>query len=396
MKKVVAALFLFAAPLLAQTSDQITFQRTFLLRNSTGTTFNPGETPRRPHIIERGAWTTFYDGALFLTFSSETGPEDQRNEIFSTNWVGGGAQRALGSRGLVLFRGRASLEPVTVPEKGYPQMLQFISAESGGPLLDSMRAHDLIGEAAMHLAFRTTTASFVHLYTGLVGTPAFGAAPYALRSSSEEFAEAPFAYDVQETMHDSTQVITAGFGSRWIALEASVFHDGVTTGRHTSIDNGDIDSRSARLTITPVRSLALQISRADLGDDEREATSASLTWANDRFAASAIYTTRQTASGEELSAGTAETKIMLGNNTFMARVEAVDRPSGFLGNPAVERTAHFTVGYLYDFFRRYGYRAGAGMNFDYHTQTHDLANRYGHKPQAIYLFARIRTDATRK
>jgi hypothetical protein len=105
---------------------------------------------------------------------------------------------------------------------------------------------------------------------------------------------------------------------------------------------------------------------------------------------------RETAEGDELSAGTVESKIMVGNNTFMARIEAVDRPVGFLANPEVERTTHFTVGYLYDFFRRRGYRGGAGMNFDYHTQTHDLEHRYGHKPQAIYLFARIRTDARRK
>ena len=80
----------------------------------------------------------------------------------------------------------------------------------------------------------------------------------------------------------------------------------------------------------------------------------------------------------------------------MARTETVDRPIGFLGNPDVERTTHFTIGYLFDFLARSGYRGGVGVNFDYHTQTHDLEHRYGHKPQAIYLFARFRTDATRR
>lgn len=397
MKLTVAALFLFASSALAQTSHQITFQRTFLLRNAAGTSFNPGDTPHHPHLAGRGAWTTFYEGSVFAAYSSEYGPEDGRHEIFSTNWFAAGAQRTLGSRGLVLFRGRASLEPLTVPEGGYPQILQFISAESGGPLMDSMRAHDLVGEAAVHLGYRVTTDSFLHLYAAPVGSPALGPVPYAQRRSSEEFVEAPFAYDVQETMHDSTKVVTAGFGSRWVSIEGSVFHEAVTTGRHTTIPDGDIDSRSYRLVVTPHRNLAVQVSRGELGDEERSISTASISWANDRTAASAIYTKRDTRNGEELQSGGLETTFRVAaRNTFMARVESVDRPSGFLSNPDVERTAHFTLGYLFDFFTRAGYRGGVGFNFDYHTQTHDLENVYGHKPQALYVFARFRTDSARK
>ncbi|GAC1430269.1 MAG: hypothetical protein NVSMB68_02590 [Thermoanaerobaculia bacterium] len=59
------ALSLAAAPLFAQTSDDISFQRTFLLRNISGTSFNAGDAPHHPHITTRGPWTTFWDGALF-------------------------------------------------------------------------------------------------------------------------------------------------------------------------------------------------------------------------------------------------------------------------------------------------------------------------------------------
>ncbi len=381
-------LLLFALPLSGQTSDEITFQRTFLLRNISGTSFNPGPAPHHPHIVNRGEWTTFWGGALFLNYSSESGPDVQRNEAFSLNWITGGVQRNLGSRGLVMFRGRASLEPYTIKERGYPQMLQWISEESGGPLLDAMRAHDLIGEAAVDLAFRTSTTSFLHLYVAPVGDPAFGAVPYALRTSSEEFAEAPFAYDVQETMHDSTRVITAGFGSRFVTLEGSAFHDAVSHGRHTSFDGGgDIDSRSARLTITPVRNVVLQASRGELGDAKRKISSASMTVGNESGALSAIWTR-----GRDLSAGTIEGTIRFARNTVAARVETVDRPPGFLGRTDIWRTTHFTVGYLFDILRG-SYRAGIGANVDYHTQYRELPRRYGHKPQAIYVFVRLRTEA---
>jgi hypothetical protein len=45
---------------------------------------------------------------------------------------------------------------------------------------------------------------------------------------------------------------------------------------------------------------------------------------------------------------------------------------------------------------RAGIRAGIGFNFDYHTQTRDLEDIYGHKPQTLYVFGRIRTDALRR
>ena len=383
---------LIAAPLSAQTSDDISFQRTFLLRNVAGTAFNPGDTPHHPHIDQRGAWTTFWGGAVFLEESTETGPKKQRNEVFSTNWIEAGAQHTLGSRGLVMFRGRASLEPLTIKESGYPQMLQWVSPENGGPLLDSMRAHDLIGEAAVDLAFRTTTASFIHLYAAPVGDPALGPVPYAQRASSEEFAEAPFAYDVQETTHDSTRVVTAGFASKFLTLEGSVFHDAVSHGRHTTIDNGSIDSSSARLTITPVKSVSLQVSRGKLGDSDLEVNSASLTFGGARGAISAIYTQRNTLDSIKLNSGTIEGTLRALRNTLMVRFESVDRPPGFLDRPSVRRTSHFEVGYIYDFLAS-AYRAGIGANVDYHTQYRTLPSRYGHKPQAIYLFLRLRTES---
>ena len=71
MKRAVAALFLFALSASAQTSDEITFRRTFLLKNVTGTLSNPGPAPHHPHLLERGAWTTFYEGAAFATYSYE-------------------------------------------------------------------------------------------------------------------------------------------------------------------------------------------------------------------------------------------------------------------------------------------------------------------------------------
>jgi hypothetical protein len=369
------------------------------LGNVSGTASNPGTTSPWVQAMDR-QWTFFHGFDAHVTYVSETGPEEQRNEVFSTNWVTAGLHRSFGERGFVLVRGRVSLEPYTIPEdEGYPQILQYVSAEHGGPAIDRMRAHDLLGEAAVQAGWRPTQGTLVSVYGALVGDPAFGAPPAEMRSSGVDMAEAPFSYDIQETTHDSTKVITAGFSTRLFAVEGSVFHDGATTGDHTEIADGDIDSRSVRLTLTPSQNLSIQVSRGELGEDDakRDITSASVSFGGPSVAVTALWTQREFAD-ELLDAETAygfELALRGGRHTFMGRAEWVDRPLGFPEVPfeiGTEQTTHFAVGYLFDFLAGTRYRAGAGVNVDYHTQSHDLQNRYGHKPQSIYAFVRFRTS----
>ncbi|HYC59395.1 MAG TPA: hypothetical protein VEK79_07500 [Thermoanaerobaculia bacterium] len=372
------------------------------LRNVSGTTSNPGgESLWVRSEPTAGGWTFFHGFDAHVTYVSETGPEEQRNEVFSTNWFGAGLHTNFGDRGFALVRGRVSLEPYTLPEdEGYPQILQYVSPEGGGPVVDRMRAHDLIGEAALQVGWRPTQSTLLSVYGALVGDPALGTAPSALRASGVDFAEAPFSYDIQEIHHDSTSVVTAGFATRWITLEGSVFHDAISTGEHTELDNGDIDSRSARVTLTPTPAVSIQFSRGELGEDllQHDITSASFTYGSPFVAATALWTRREhadeirpseTAYGFELALrGT--------RNSFIGRAEWVDRPGGFPEHPDVrtsEQTTHFAVGYIFDFLTSNRYRAGIGVNIDYHTQSHDLEDRYGHKPQSIYAFARFRTGA---
>lgn len=385
----VAIAFVIAAPLVA---EELSFEHAFLLRNISGTAANPGPEPHHARIVRSNEWTTFFDAQAFVTFSSETGPAEQRTEVFSTNWFSVGAQRTLGSRALFLVRGRVSLEPISMQEDaGYPQMLQLISPvePTDAPLTDRMRPQSLLGEAAAHFAFRTSEASYLHLYGAFVGDPALGTPSYALRSSSRELAEAPFAYDVQESFHEATRVVTLGWSSRWFSLEGSAFHDARRFGDYSGVEDGDIDSSSARLTLTPTRNWSLQVSQGTLGEDlrERKVSTGSISYATSNVAASAIWTEQ-----EDLQSLGLEIVARAKRNTFMARMENVDRPPGVFGYTSVESTTHFQVGYIFDVFARGTWRGGIGANVDYHSQTHDLPEGYGHKPQAVYAFVRFRTD----
>lgn len=373
------------------------------LRNVSGTTANPGgESLWVRSEPTASGWTFFHGFDAHVTYISETGPEEQRNEVFSTNWFGAGVHANLGDRGFVLVRGRVSLEPYTIPEdEGYPQILQYVSPEAGGqPTTDRMRAHDLFGEAAVQVGWRPTPSTLLHVYGALVGDPALGAAPSALRATSVDFAEAPFSYDIQETFHDSTSVITLGFATRWISVDGSAFHDAVTTGDHTEIDSGDIDSRSARVTLTPTPNLAIQVSRGELGEDlaQRDVSSASLTYGSPYLGVTALWTKREYANDirpSEIAYG-AELALRGSRHSFLGRAEWVDRPLGFPDASDVrftEQTTHFAVAYVFDFIASTRYRAGIGVDINYQTQSHDLPDRYGHKPQSIYAFARFRTSA---
>lgn len=309
-------------------------------------------------------FSAFIDGAIFGSYATEAGPQNPPTKVFSTNWLAIGTERDFSSRGAFFARGRFSLEPLTIPREGYPQLFQV-----AGGLVDHMRAHDLVEEVAFGVEWRP-----LQLYLAPVGEPPLGAEPYAQRRSSIDFAEAPLAYDVQESFHVGTRVAAIAATSKIAAIEYGVFHASTTTGRHTSIDDGDVDSWSARLTIAPQSRFSLQASTGRLTNAHRKVESASASYTGSMFFSTAMYTRN----GDDKSYGL-EAELELGRGTLLGRGEQV------------RGRTHTTLGYIFDVLRTRTQRAGVGANVDYHSNTKALGSVYGHKPQTIYLFMRWRT-----
>ncbi len=316
---------------------------------------------KAPRIISHDSWSSFLAGAVFATSVTETGPATTRNEVFSTNWIDAGAARDFGGRGVIVARVKGSLEPLTIKDSGYPQLLQYVSEHHGGPLLDSMPAHDALEEASLDAGVGIGGA-IAHVMLAPVAEAPLGPAPFQRRESSVDFAEAPFTYETAESWRRVKRLVGAGVAADSFRIDAARF---------------DHDAWSVRTVIAPVSNVSLQLSRGRL-EDKRTISSASLS-----FSGRAIAATAHWIENGGVTAYGVETTLRIARNTLLARAESAPLP---------ERRKHVTLGYLFDFIQRETWRTGAGVNVDYHSDTHAISDRYGHKPQSIYLFLRARTS----
>src|SRR5207253_3494642 len=132
--------------------------------------------------------------------------------------------------------------------------------------------------------------------------------------------------DIEESFLNATRVVTAGWTSNAVGFEASVFHNARSTGRHSSIDDGSVDSRSARITFAPGARLTGQLSYGELGQSRAtKITSASIAYGGPVASTTALWTRRRAGSDSYDAAGM-ETALRLGRSTLLGRLESVDRP----------------------------------------------------------------------
>jgi hypothetical protein len=156
--------------------------------------------------------------------------------------------------------------------------------------------------------------------------------------------------------------------------------------RPATHDGGAIDSWSGRVTFRPAPHWSIDASHGSLGDAKQKVDSGSLSYEGQHVVTSAIWTRRASQTAYSL-----ELVLRGGRNAFMARAESTERPAGTIYVEA-RRASNLTIGDVVDLYRRGRLRAGLGVNVDYQSSTGELKAKYGHKPQSIYTFARVRFD----
>jgi hypothetical protein len=115
-------------------------------RAASGTSWLPSLTPMFAVHRQLGAWTGMLHETLFVQYIDE-GTDRGDSQLGSVNWVMGMAERRLRG-GHFGVRAMLSVEPWTVGECGYPDLLATGESCNGRPIHDRQHPHDLFMEAA--------------------------------------------------------------------------------------------------------------------------------------------------------------------------------------------------------------------------------------------------------
>lgn len=153
--------------------------------------------------------------------------------------------------GVARFDFMGSVEPVTLTERGAPQLLQVAFHTSDGTTITD-RAHPSPWIMALSATYERPLSAdvAVSLYGAAIGEPALGPPVYLHRASAEANPLEPLGHHSQDLTHSSYGVITAGVRWQTLHLEASAFNERQPEGfDHVFYYKGArLDAYSARAT----------------------------------------------------------------------------------------------------------------------------------------------------
>jgi len=263
----------------------------FSPREGSGTSWLPESTEMYALHGRVGPWELMFHGDAFLQFLREAANGDRgSSQGGSVNWVMGMARRELGTS-RVGARAMVSLEPATIGNCGYPDLLATGELCEGEAIHDRQHPHDFLMELAGDFERPLRGSLRLQLYGGPAGEPALGPVAFPHRPSASPNPLAPISHHWLDATHIAYGVVTAGvFSPKWKG-EGSLFN-----GREPDEDRWDpdfaaMDSYSGRVTFAPTPDMVVQFSAGHLTDAEAGEDVSSRTDV-DRVTASMIYNRR--------------------------------------------------------------------------------------------------------
>ena len=358
----------------------------FRAREASGTAWLPDQTPMYGVGSTWRSWQVMVHGNVFAQFLYEpgeihrTGGFDKR-QFGSVNWGMLMARRPLGT-GWLGLRTMLSLEPWTVSDCGYLNLLATGEMCEGDTIHDRQHPHDLFMELAAEYDRPLRGTTRWRVYAGLSGEPALGPPGFPHRFSAMSNPVAPISHHWLDSTHISFGLVTAGvYAHRWKA-ETSVFNGREPDDSRADLDLGKLDSVSGRFSFLPTDALSIQVSAAHLHEAEDEFPPDPRSDVN-KGTVSATYH-RAIGMGSEwattLGAGVNSSREIIPGGVLEARTVAIlleshlsvrDRHTFFGRAEMVEKPAHdlhaheyaeriFTVGKLQAGYVRY-FRARNGL-----------------------------------
>jgi len=379
---------------------------------ASGTSVNPDSWPMPMIMTHFGSWNTMFMGEAFFVDTQQSGPRGG-DKIYSTNWFMASAEHRAGRNGALQVDLMLSLEPATVTDRRYPLLFQTGETAFGQAIVDGQHPHNFIMGLGLHYVRELGRAARLEVYAAPVGDPALGPVAYPHRASAAELPEAPLSHHWQDSTHISDDVVTIGLAYKELKLEASGFHGAEPGENRWIIQQGAIDSWSARLWFFPAKNWAAQVSMGRLthpealepGDQVRSTASVEYTkpMPGGSWAWSLIWgRNHETATGRNLNSYLLESVLPVRRKNFVTgRVELVDKDELFEDEPGIEqnldilygstfRIGAYTIGYTRDIDLFRHVQTGIGANFTAYSLPDAIKPYYGDRPVGGDIFIRFR------
>jgi hypothetical protein len=332
-----------------------------MMRDASGTSWQPDSTPMEGFSWASGGWTGMVHGYVDLVYDDQGGPRGGA-KTFSESMLMVMGQHAVGP-GTLTLRSMFSLDPA-MGSSGYPLLLQTGETADGvTPLVDRQHPHNLFMELAGAYSVPLGGRWSTFLYMGYPGEPALGPVTFMHRFSGMDDPAAPITHHWMDSTHITYGVVTAGVVDGPWKLEGSVFNGREPDQFRWGLNPLRLDSYSGRLSFNPTPDWALQVSYGYIHSPEQLTPDIS----QHRITASATHnrplkggnwqTTfswgrNDDEPGARLDGFLLESAVNLGRHTLFARAETVQKdelflaPSPFAGE--VFRVSELSLGYVYD------------------------------------------------
>jgi hypothetical protein len=384
----------------------------YLMNLASGTSENPAAWPMPMINTHFGNWNSMFMGTAFLSSIQQSGPRGG-DKLYSTNWFMASAEHRVGSNGAFQAELMLSLEPATITNRSYPLLFQTGETAYGRPLVDAQHPHNFIMSLGFHYTRQLAEDIALDLYFAPVGDPALGPVAYPHRASAMELPQAPISHHLQDSTHIADDVVTAGLHFKNLKLEASGFYGSEPGENRWTIQQGPINSWSARLWFFPSKNWAAQVSFGRLahpealepGDQTRATSSLAYTlpMPGGSWSSTLIWgRTHSTATFRNLNSYLAESVLPVTRRNFVTgRFELTDKDELFSNQPDLEerldtlygstfRIGAYTLGYTrdIDLFRYVETRIGA--NFTAYSLPDSIKPYYGAHPVGGNIFVRFR------
>lgn len=378
-------------------------------RFGSGTTWLPDSSPLYAAIPHVKRWGFLIHGNLYTGYNYYNSERGWRR-FMGRNTLMGAVFRTWRESELTM-RLALSFEPLTIGDRGYPQILQTGRTRDGVYLHDRQYALDFFRELAVTYTHKLNRTWAMTLYLAAAGEPALGPSTFTQRVSASSDPLAPLGFQLQENTHASFGVLTLGLYTRKVKLEGSWFNGELPGDRRYGIYLRLPDSFAVRVAYNPSPDWSMQASYAFLDrpvrpdpDLAHHRMSASVSYTH-WLGADAGYATTLSLAERITSRGRTNFAFLVegywnidGHHALFGRAEIVQKNSIQLQLPMPGDENHAVgsigTGYVYYFGPFVTLAPGLGARFSVNPMARDLHPEYGTRvPVGLMIFAQLRTAA---